>query len=197
MYDFSQHLEVDEKIIYQGQSFHGKGNNGIKEFFIVKIVALVVDIPLFIMIFFPSYSNADILTYIFFSLFSVFFNYTAIYQIYYARKKRKQLANNFYCLTNQRAIKYDYNNNEIFFGSLRQYEDVRCYRVKDGYGDLYMGIILENGGSTGEELSTATKMLKDPDSTDMPYMEFTSIKDPESVKNLIIKVRQDILNKEI
>ena len=200
MYNFSSHLFADEKILYQGQPVPGKGDKGVGG--LIFLICFVLSIQIFMILSVINEigdgANGIDSEFIFIFLIATFFLVIGIYGLFYNLVlKKKEVADDFYCLTNMRAMKYEAKKNKLVFGYLAYYDDIHCGNVKDNFGDVYMGIVIDERSTNdvSQALLTVKDVLMNPNPENMPFLNFKSIEDPYKVKNLAKEERQNFLQK--
>ncbi len=197
MYDFSSNLLENEEILYQGRPVPGKGSKSIGGLIFVICFSLVTQIILIWSVITKTGDGFD-MGFIVIFLAAAVFEYVGISGIYYNLvKKKKEVADDFYCLTNMRAMKYEEKENKLVFGYLSHYDDIRCDNVKDNFGDVYMGIIIkEEKNDDLQKLSSIKDLMTNPDPLNMPFITFESIENPYRVMNLVQDAKRTINNKQ-
>ena len=197
MYDFSSNLLENEEILYQGRPVPGKGSKSIGGLIFVICFSLVTQIILIWSVITKTGDGFD-MGFIVIFLAAAVFEYVGISGIYYNLvKKKKEVADDFYCLTNMRAMKYEEKENKLVFGYLSHYDDIRCDNVKDNFGDVYMGIIIkEEKNDDLQKLSSIKDLMTNPDPLNMPFITFESIENPYRVMNLVQDAKRTIKNKQ-
>lgn len=201
MYDFSSYLLADEKILYQGCPVPGKGSKGI--FGLIFIICFMVGIQILMIWSVATGISAEGIGFGFIGIFlvTIFFIVLCVYALFYNLVlKKKHVADDFYCLTNMRAIKYQEKNNKLIFGYLAYYDDIHCANVKDNFGDVYMGSSMEEENiedpqSAYQTLGNIKDMMTNLDPEDMPYIIFDSIEKSYEVMNLAKEAKQKLLQK--
>lgn len=91
-------------------------------------------------------------------------------------------------------MKYEAKKNKLVFGYLEYYDDIHCSNVTGNYGDLYMGIVMEeeNNDSAIETLVNIKDILINPNPENMPVIIFESIKNPSKIMKLAKEARINI-----
>jgi len=200
MYNFSSHLLADEKILYQGQPVPGKGGKGVGGLVFLICFALAIQIAMIWSVVTGTGDGANgiNLSFIIIFLVATLFLGLGVYGLFYNLVlKKKQVADDFYCLTNMRAMKYEAKKNKLVFGYLAYYDDIHCSNVKDNFGDVYMGIVMdeESTDDASQTLSTLKDLMMNPNPENMPFLNFESIEHPYKVMNLAKEAKQNILQK--
>lgn len=201
MYDFSKHLFPDEKILYQGKPTLGKTAKDIKGILLFIGFALLIQIVMILSVITGTGDGKNGITLGFILIFLVvtLFLGLGIYGLFYnVILKKKRIADNAYCLTNIRAMKYESKKGKFVFGYLAHYDDYYCSNVKNNFGDVYMGIIFkeQNGDSATKTLLKLKDLMMKPDPENMPFINFESIEDPYNVIHLIEDAKQNIKKEE-
>ncbi len=196
MYDFQCHLQPNEKILYQGKPSPGKGSKKVGFFLALIVFSLGIQAMLIWCLADQTESGIgemEIAFIVVFLIVTVFLGLGIYGMIYNLFLKKRQIADDFYCLTNLRAMKYDSKKKKLVYGYLAYYTDIYCSHVKDHYGDLYMGITMEkNNEDSTQTLMTLVDHIKNPNPQNMPFINFESIKDPDVVMNLAKTARESI-----
>ena len=194
MYNFEQHLFKDEKILYEGRAVPGEGGKSISGLLMAVGAMLFIQLLLIIDIQYKKSQGIEVdypITIIF--MFTFLFEGLAIWGlIYNIFLKKKEVADDFYCITTKRAFKYEAKTNKLIFGYLEYYEDMKIYNEKDNFGDLYMGIaISEDDKISPQELK---ELMFNPNPENRPNITFESIENPKYVLELSRQARYEILN---
>ncbi len=201
MYNFSQHLMADEKILYQGRSVPGKGGKAVGGLVFLIFFALAIQGLMIWSVITKTGDGANgiNLSFIVIFLAVTLFLGLGVYGLFYNLVlKKKVVADDFYCLTNMRAMKYEMKKNKLVFGYLAYYDEMRCDNVKDNFGDFYMGIVF-NDEYTDDSLQTIAQLkniIMNPNPENMPFINFESIENPYQVMKLAKEAKQNILQKE-
>ena len=184
MYNFEKHLEKDEKILYRGRPIPGKGDKSIGGcIFIILFMALMQGLMIWSVVT-GTGDGADGINLSFIVIFGVtlLFDGIAFYNIFYLLFfKKKAVSDDYYCLTNKRAFKYESKKDKLVYGYLVNYEDMRCQNTKDGVGDVYMGIIMKESSSSEEDLIRVKDIMFNPNPENMPTMLFECVEKPRNV----------------
>lgn len=188
MYNFEQHLEEGENILYIGTPVPGKGSKNLGGLlfalcFVLGIMALLV---------------WSVVTGIGDGAYGIGLNFIIIFAvlllfiglvgwgiIYNLLIKKSAVKDDVYCLTNKRAFKYEMRKNKLVYGYLCNYKEVRIDGLKDNYGDVYMGIVYSATGDSKQDLSNIKSLMFNPNPKDMPCLTFESIENPNQVVSLI------------
>lgn len=189
-FDFKKVLYDDEEILYKGKPVPGKGSKSIAGIiFLLGFCALMI----FLMSFASKEENGVgglIIFYLVIALFAGIGIYALVYNLFI---KKYAVKDDFYCITNIRVLKYEARKKKLVYGYLYYYEDIRTQNVKDGYGDLYFGILIDEEKT---EATTAAKNIADillnPNPENMPTMLFESIKSPGSVLKIATDAKAKI-----
>lgn len=198
MYNFEEHLLENEKILYQGRPVPGKGGKGVLGFIFIILFCLIIQGILIWSIVFKVGDGANGLspTYIMVSLILLVIIGIAIREIYYDLfKKKKDIADEFYCITNLRVLKYKEKDNNLVFGYLDKYDSISYGSVKDGFGDVYFEPLIEEDEKPKNivELKKFMNCIKTKNYNGTPYIVFASIEKPFEVIKLAIDARDNIL----
>lgn len=181
MYNFSNHLLEGEKILYQGQPVPGKGSKSVGGSLLLICMGLIVGI-------------GSLVSIVFFLVAALFLGLGVYVLVYNLILKQKRIADDFYCLTNMRVMKYESKKNKLVFGYLAYYDEIRCNNVKDNFGDLYMGMVI-NESSFLKTIEYTKKSLTDPDPENMPCITFESIESPYKVEKFVCTAKEELLRK--
>ena len=196
MYNFSSHLLANEKILYQGQPVPGKGSKSLGGILFLICFALFIQVALIWSVVTKTGDGANgvNLTFIIIFLTATEFLGFGIYGLLYNLVlKKKQVADDFYCLTNIRAMKYEAKKNKLVFGYLAYYDDIHCNNVKDNFGDVYMGVVADEKSQNDiSSLSVIKDLMMNPNPENMPLINFESIEDPYKVMNLVKEAKRDL-----
>lgn len=200
MYNFQNNLLSDEKILYEGKPVPGKGGKNIGGFIFLICFVLLIQILLIWSVTTKTGDGAEgmSLGFIIIFLVSLLFLGLGVYGLLYNLVlKKKKVEDEFYCLTNMRAMKYNFKKNELVFGYLTYYDDIHCDNVKNNFGDLYMGILMdeESTGDTAQALLKLKDMMMNPNPENMPYINFESIENPYKVMEIAKNAKKEILQK--
>ena len=201
MYDFSQYLMDGEEILWSDRAVPGKGDKSIGgELFVIGF-CVVCQIILIVSVVFGIGDGASgidigfIVMFLAIGLFEVICGYSIIYKKFL---KHKQVADDFYCITNIRAFKYESKDDKLVYGFLERYDHVEATNCDGGYGDLVLSVVIDTGNDE-EDLREFKRVMSEKDPTNMPQLLFESIKSPSSVgrivKEQIKKIREENKNK--
>lgn len=194
MYDFKNNLLENEEIIYEGRPVPGTGSKNIGgQLFIIAFISLMQ----FLLIWSVVTKTGDgvygiTLGFIIIFLSTLLFDALSIYSLIYTLFiKKKAVSDDYYCLTNKRALKYESKKDRLLFGYLINYDDIHCDSRKNGYGDLYMGIVYKETNNSGQDLNNIKELIFNKDPENMPWIIFESIHHPAQV----CKLAKDARNK--
>lgn len=196
MYNFKEHLQEDEKILYEGRPVPGAGSKSIGGLIFVICFALGIQALMIWSVVTKTGDGAEgvnlgfIIMFLVATLFLGIGVYGLVYNLFL---KKRQVADDFYCLTNIRAMKYEAKKDKLVFGYLEYYDDIYCSNVKNKYGDLYMGIVMDDSNSTSAH--TLVNLMTNPNPENMPFISFESIENPHKVMKLAKSARADMLQK--
>lgn len=110
MYNFENNLLVDEKILYQGKPTPGKGGKSVGGLLFLICFALGIQALMILSVVTKTGDGAGgiNLGFIIIFLAATLFLGLGVYGLFYNLfLKKKQVADDFYCLTNKRAMKYE------------------------------------------------------------------------------------------
>lgn len=193
MYNFEKHLQENEVILYQSRAVPGKGGKAVGGSLFLIIFSLFINGCLVYS--FLSNNNFEngifgfIIVFLIVSVFFILGVYNLIYNFFL---KKKQVSDDFYCLTNIRVFKYESKIDKLVFGYIANYEQIYCSNVKDNFGNLHMEIIMENNDNTLQNINTLKELLTNPDPENMPFIIFESIENPNYVMNLIVEAKEKL-----
>lgn len=192
MYNFNNVLFPGEQILYEGKPEIGKEKKGIPG---LLLIILFLGVTMFILLKYFSLNLSCIVISIVCALFLLFSIYALVDKLVLHKMR---LTDVYYCVTNQRALTYSGKKDELKFGYLKNYKNIECYNIKNEYGSIRMSIYTDedaaNINSGDEKVATAqafqaiSNSVINPQSDDMPFMVFESIKDPMNVEQIIRNV---------
>lgn len=197
-YDFEKQLFKNEKIIYQGKPVPGSGSKDVGGLIFVLILTLLIQSLLIFSVVFKIGEGANGINLNFIIIFLVtlildmFIVYGIVYKLFI---KKKSIKDDFYCLTDRRALKYESKKDKLVYGYLANYDDIHCNSIKNGYGDVYMGIIYQETGDSKVDLSNIKKLSINPDIENMPFILFESIESPMKIAKLAREAREELKKK--
>lgn len=194
MYKFEQYLNSDEIILYQGRPVPGKGSKHVGGEIFIIVFTLIIQLLMIWSVVTKTGDGANGVDVSFVIIFSVtlLFSGIGIYSIIYKLfLKQKVVIDDYYYLTNERVFKYESKKDKLVYGYLINYEEIYSDSCKDGYGDVYFGIIMKESGDSEEDMSKLMDHLITPDSQNMPTIKFESIKSPREV----VKIAKDARRK--
>lgn len=194
MYDFNQHLDVNETILYTSRPAIGKGDKSITgHLFIITFMAFMQILMILSLVYgWGDGGNGINFSFIIIFAVTLLFDGIAIYGIAYNKFiKKRAVADDYYCITNKRALKYESKKDKLVYGYLDTYQDIHTMNVKGGYGDLYMGIVMEESSDPKETLFNLKEAMLHPDPSNMPTITFECIYKPNKVKKIIEKAIQE------
>lgn len=195
MYDFKSNLLEDEKIIYEGRPVPGTGSKNIGgPLFIIGFMALMQFLLIWSIVTKTGDGAYGInLSFIIIFLATLLFDVIAIYALLYDLFiKKKAVADDYYCLTNKRAFKYESKKDKLVFGYLINYDDIHCDSRKNGYGDLYMGIVYKETNDSKQDLNNIKDIILNKDPENMPWIIFECIEHPAKVSKLAKDARNEL-----
>lgn len=191
MYNFESKLFNGEKILYTGQPVPGKGHKNFLLLLSALIILICVFILLIVQMFEQGISLNSLVIILVILLFIGLLGYSLIYNLFI---KSKAVADDYYCITNQRVLKYESKTDTLRYGYLGNYEEIIATNIKDNYGDVKMEMIYNQGDSnlTQEQLVELKDLLLHPNPENMPSMLFESIENPIQVANIVKKAKEDL-----
>lgn len=195
MYNFEKLLFPDEKILYQGRPIPGKGHKNIRVTIFMLIFLALIQIIMFYTFKTEGISLDAIVIFLVLFIFEGLLLYSFIYNVFI---KKHAVSDDEYCLTNQRAFKYESKTGNLIFGYLANYRSIRTLNVKDNFGDVRMEMIYKNVNNTNlakNDLVELKNLMLHPNEENMPYMLFESIENPERIVSLIIEARKELQKK--
>lgn len=198
MYQFEQHLEPDETILYQGEAVSGKGSKASVICLVFIFIVMIGIQALLIGMKKADYGKngldeRDII----FWLATLFFQGICICgTVYTLWIKKKSVKGNYYCLTNKRAFCYKAKKNKLVFGYLEKYEKMQVENEKGNYGDIYMSMIDGDEIRDGlpPDVGTVKDLLLHPNPEYMPSLSFLSIENPREVLAIAREARNKRIN---
>lgn len=197
MFNFNDILMENEKILYEGKPTPGKGGKALGG--ILAILAFVV-VWCGLLIWSVATKTGDgangiDFTFIIMMLVGLAFGALAIYIfIYNVFIKKKSIADDTYCLTTLRALKYESKTNKLSYGFLIKYGQIEVQNEKDGYGDVYMGIVAPDNLTEEQQLVFIKENLFNKKLDDMPTMMFESIERPYNVMKIATEARDNLIS---
>lgn len=194
MYDFNSILKEGETILYQGRPEPGKGDKSIGGEIFVVVFMLIME---GLIIWAATDDGIDLNVIIVFSV-ALFFQGICIYSILYkCFLKKYKVADDHYCITNKRVIKYEEKENKLVYGYVMNYAQVEVVNVKKGYGDVQMNVVLANEEEDLEGVSVGEfkNIMLNSNPENMPLMIFESVQNPRQVAR-IVKEARDALNRQ-
>lgn len=199
MYDLKKCLDNDEKILYEGKSFPGKGSKSIKgSLLLILFIGLVQGLMIWSVVTGTGDGAYGIsFPFIMIMATTLLFDVIAIYNIIYLLFLKKRLvSDDYYCITNKRVFKYESKKDKLVYGYLASYEEIKILNEKDGYGDLYMGIILKENSSKEERMKVVKEHMLQSSSKPVPIIVFESIENPSGVVQIVQNARKELLEKQ-
>lgn len=196
MYNFEQHLLEDEKILWQGQAVPGKGDKSVGGELFVILGMFLMQVLLIWSVVAKVGEGANGITgkFILFFVLTLLFDGLCIHSILYKKIFGKHcVKDDYYCLTNKRAFKYELKKDELIYGYLINYEDIKCEFVKGGYGDLYMAVMIKKSVDGKDEVYSLLDAFTNKDKKNMYFMRFESIEKPSEVKRLAQEARKVLI----
>lgn len=194
MYNFEKELFSNEKIVCQGQSYSGKGKKNIGGLLLIVFFMLCIQILLIWSLITGTGDGAYGVNFNFIIIFMVtlLFQGIAVFGLVYnIFIKSKKIKGDCYCLTDSRILKYESKNNRIIYGYLENYDDIHYDSIKDGYGNLYIGITYSTTNDSKKDLKNILELAFNSDSENAPYIWLESVKDPIQLSLLVIKARDE------
>lgn len=191
MHDFSKVLKENEKIIYECRPNPGKGGKSILG--IIFIITFMTVIQVVCAISSKAgnsqLSGSDLLIiYLVTFLFDGASIYAFIYNVFL---KKEKVSDDFYCITDKRILKYEQKDNKLVSGYIMNYQEIRVNNYKNGYGDLYMGIVLDENNVNLAEIKN---LAVNPNPENMPAITFESIQNPYKIAKVVESIRERLNN---
>src|SRR5574344_1312574 len=93
-----------------------------------------------------------------------------------------------------RVLKYEYRKQKLICGYLKNYATIKIHSVVGECGDLTFEIKISESVRQGS--SNIFSLMSNPNPNNMPVITFESIKDPISVKNIVIQAKSLLENVE-
>lgn len=200
MYNFKQHLEEGERILYQGKPVPGMVSKNVGGLSFIIVFMLVIQVLMVWSVITGSGDGANGINIDFIIIFLVtlLFEGIAIYGlIYNLFLKKKSVIDDYYCITNKRILKYEERKQELVCGNLAYYENISCSSEKGNYGDLTMSFFKDDDEDeelTRENIGEVLEMALHPDPNNMPSITFLSIENPRKVYEIAMNARMDLLS---
>lgn len=196
-FDFNSCLLKDEKILYQGRPTPDKGSKQVGgTLFLICFSLVFLGLLIWSLVTKTGDGAGGIsIAYIVFFVLSLFFLAIGIYSLVYNLfLKKRMLSDDFYCLTNMRALKYESRKKKLVFGYLASYNNIVCENMKNNYGDLSMSIDISNEiDENNPDLLKLKDMMLNPNPENMPFIVFQSIKNPKAVREIAKNARDDVI----
>jgi len=196
MFDFNKYLEKDEVILYEGRPSPGKGDKSIGGcMFIIGFMAIVQALMIWSVITGTGDgANGIDITFIIIFGVTLLFDSLAVYNIVYLKfVKKRAVQDDYFCITNKRALKYESKKNKLVCGYLVNYAQIECLNMKSGFGDLYMQIDVKESGDAAEDLAYVKDIMLNPNQENMPTMIFECIENPRNVAKIAKEARDKLL----
>lgn len=127
MFNFNQVLMPNEEILYEGKPVPGKGNKNISSIlFVLLFVALIIGLLIWSVVTKTGDGAKGItINFIMIMLVAILFGGIGVYSfIYNVFIKKKAVQDDIYCLTNMRALKYEFKKQKLIYGYLIKYEQI-------------------------------------------------------------------------
>ncbi len=197
MFTFNDVLMENEKILYEGKPVPGKGGKAIGGVLaILAFVAVWCGLLIWSVVTKTGDgANGIDFTFIIMMLVGLAFGGLGIYVfIYNVFIKKKSIADDSYCLTTLRALKYESRTNKLSYGFLIKYGQIEVQNEKDGFGDVYMGIVAPDNLTEEQQLLFIKENLFNKKLDDMPTMMFESIERPYNVMKIATDARNNLIS---
>ena len=196
MFDFNQILMANEKILYEGKPTPGKGHKGI-----AGILGLFAFVFIWCGILIWSVvtqtgdgENGIDGTFIIMFLAGLLFGAVGVYAfIYNVILKKKRVADDIFCLTNMRALKYETTTQKLTSGYLIKYNQIEVQNFKDGFGDVYMGIVAPDNLTDEQQMIFLKENIFNKNENDMPNMIFECVENPYSIAKIAQQCHEELL----
>jgi hypothetical protein len=138
-------------------------------------------------------ANGINLTFIIIFGTTLLFDAIAIYNIIYTLfLKDKMVADDFYCITNYRVMKYEEKSKKLIYGYLINYEDIKSHSNRGGYGDVTFSVVFSDSANEEETLKIKNIILH-PNPKNRYMIEFESVKKPYEIIKIAKKAREQVL----
>lgn len=196
MFNFNQVLMANEEILYEGKPVPGKGNKGIGGIlFLLAFVAVWCGILIWSIVTNTGDGangiDGDFIIMLLIGLgLGAFGIYAFVYNVFI---KKKAVADDIYCLTNMRALKYEFNDQKLTYGFLLKYDQIEVQNEKDGFGDVYMGIITPDNLTEEQQMLFVKENLLNKKPNDMPIMLFECVERPYEVMQIALTAHNQLL----
>ncbi len=193
MFRFEDVLMDDEVILYEGTPVPGKGSKSITgELLVLGFCAFVTALLVFGIA--RDWEESGVLAIIptlpFFVAVGIFVAVCG-YSIFNKKYKRdRDVLDDFYCITNQRLLKYESKKDALIYGNIANFDHMEVYDEKDGYGSITFYQSVSDGATEKEQVAYLVKM-KSQDASDRLLIGFECIRDPKAV----LKIAKEARNK--
>src|SRR5574344_1408913 len=186
-YNFRPYLMQGEKKLYEARPVIQKKFS--KYNLVGYIVSLIVlSYILFMLLVMNDYISIGVPIVI---IFIIIIICSLFYTLFF---KNKKISDDFYCLTNIIDLKYEYRKKKLICGYLKNYATIKIHSVVGECGDLTFEIKISESVRQGS--SNIFSLMSNPNPNNMPVITFESIKDPISVKNIVIQAKSLLENVE-
>lgn len=195
MYSFKDYLEENEKILYEDRAYPGKGDKSIGALFFIIIFMLLIQSLMIWSIVTGTGDGANGIDLTFIIIFGVtlLFDGIAVYNIVYNLfLKEKMVADDFYCITNYRVMKYEEKKKKLIYGYLINYEDIKSHSNKGGYGDVVFSVIFKEDDNKETAIKIKNIILH-PNPKNRYMIEFESVKKPYEIIKIAKEAREKVL----
>lgn len=186
MYDFSKILEDNEEILWEGKPVVRTGLKQIGGLLFLLLFSLTGSSLLIWSVWAKVGDGESGINLDFILLFGIFlfFAVIALYNIIYVLfLKNKKIANEYYCITNQRALRYEGKKDELIYGYIQNYDVVITERVEGKYGDVVMSVAYDDNA----DIYT---IIQKQDSCNRRQMHFQCIEDPRKIARMIKNIKK-------
>jgi len=197
MFDFNQILMENEQILYEGKPVPGKGHKAIGAIlFLLAFVALWCGLLIWSVVTKTGDgANGIDGAFVIMMLVGLAFGGIGIYAlIYNLFIKKKVVADDLFCITNIRALKYELKKQKLTYGFLIKYELIEVQNEKDGFGDVFMGNAAPSNLTEKQELEFVKENLFNKKTDDMPNMIFECVENPNSVMQIATNAHKQLKN---
>ena len=195
MFDFSKILDSDEKILYQGRPVVGKGDKSIGGSIFIILFMLVIQVLMIWSLVTGTGDGADGITPTFIIIFAatLLFDGIAIYNIIYLKfLKDKTVSDDYYCITNKRALKFESKKDKLVYGYLVNYDIIEIVNQKDNVGDISMHVEIKDNSFEAKNPEYVKDILMNPNPENMPTMIFECVENPKQVKKIIKDAQKEL-----
>ena len=193
-YDFNRQLYKDEQILYQGKPIPGKGSKQIKEYiFVIGFFAISIGLLIWSLI--AGEKPIDLSFIVIFIVAIIMFLIVIYGLVYNLFIKKRSVSDDYYCVTNNRVLKYESKKDRLVYGYLINYDAVRCENVKGNYGDLQIEVDLSKQAanmSPEQQVVLLKNIFSHGNPENAPFIRFESIENPRKVEYIVLQAINEL-----